>query len=72
VARRPPQLTWAGISRGVGVFIALVLLFSWLVATFVHVTLDRTVTLAFLGLATTLVGGPSGWQLVRRNGESSK
>lgn len=67
-----PAWTWATLSRTVGLTIVLVLLVAFLIGFFAHIELDRTLTLAFLGIASGLIGLPSGWQLVRRNGEGSK
>lgn len=45
-----------------------VLFLAFILATEFGRPLDRAVVLAFLGVSSTLIGLPSGWQLVRRNG----
>jgi hypothetical protein len=52
--------------------IVLALLIAFLIGQFTHRQPDRTLTLAFLGIASGLIGLPSGWMLVRKNGDSSK
>jgi hypothetical protein len=60
------------MSRAIGVMIVLMLLVAFMVSTFVGIVLNTTITLAFLGVATSLIGVPFGWELVRRNGSSSR
>jgi uncharacterized membrane protein len=72
VAPGNPNWTWQEVSRAVGLTIVLVLLIVFCIGFFAHVDLDRTITLAFLGIASGLIGLPSGWQLVRRNGGPPK
>lgn len=71
--------TWQQVSRATGIIMALALLVAFL-ASFVasavgakNARLDPTITLAFLGIASFLIGIPSGVQLVagRRNGSES-
>ena len=63
---------WTQISRAVGLLMVVILLVAFLISNFAGVSLDPTLTLAFLGVASGLIGLPSGWQLVRRNGNSRK
>ena len=67
-----PNWTWAQISRAIGVTIVLLLLVAFMISTFIGIVLNTTITLAFLGVATSLIGVPFGWELVKRNGSSSK
>ena len=66
------SLEWTQISRAIGLTIVLILVAAFMVSTFAGIVLDRTLSLAFLGIASGLIGLPSGWQLVRRNGNSRK
>lgn len=68
----PPAWTWQQISRAVGLTIVLVLLVVFVISFFTKITLDTTLTLAFLTIASFLLGAPSGFQLlIRRNGDGS-
>lgn len=60
--------TWANVSRAVGIFVILSLLLAFLASFIIDRPLDPVVTGAFLGIATLLIGGPSGLQAVLRNG----
>ena len=51
-----------------GIFIILSLLLAFLASFVLDRPLDQVVTGAFLGVATLLVGGPTGLQAVLRNG----
>jgi len=44
------------------------LLVAYLVATVLGKHLDAPIALAFLSIATGLVGVPSGWTLIKRDG----
>lgn len=57
--------TWQGVSRLSGLTIVTALLISFLSGQ----TLDRTLALAFLGIASGLLGLPGGYAIVRRNNE---
>lgn len=72
MTHRTTTPTWAQISRSVGLTIVLILLVVFVIGFFTGVSLDRPITLAFLAFASGLIGLPSGWQLVRRNGDSSR
>ena len=63
----PIEWTWANISRAIGVLIIVSLLGAFLAAFILQRTLNTTVVLAFLGVATSLIGLPSGLQVVLRN-----
>ncbi len=65
-------LTWTQASRVIGVSIILILLAAFMVSTFAHIKLDATVVLAFLGIATTLIGVPAGWNIVIRRQDNGK
>ena len=54
---------WQKISRTAGLVIVLVLLTSFLLGR----NLDRTITFAFLGIASGLLGLPGGYSIVKRN-----
>jgi hypothetical protein len=43
-----------------------------MVSTFAEIRLDSTVVLAFLGVATTLIGVPAGVNIVIRRQDNSK
>jgi hypothetical protein len=62
---QPPPRFWQQLSLLAGLLIVLALLPVYLLG----LKRDPTVTLAFLGVATTLIGLPAGWQLVKRNGQ---
>lgn len=71
----PPEkarLTWTNVSRAIGVWIILCLLAAFMVSTFAEIRLDSTVVLAFLGVATTLIGVPAGVNIVIRRQDNSK
>jgi hypothetical protein len=72
VARQPIAWTWANVSRAVGITVILSLLVAFLAAFVIDRPLDPVVTGAFLGVATLLVGGPSGLQAVLRNGSGEQ
>ena len=71
MTRRVPSPTWQQISRSIGLTIVIVLLVAFLISVYTGVVLDKSLTLAFLGIASALIGLPTGWQLVRRNGSSN-
>jgi hypothetical protein len=56
------------ISRLAGLVIVFALLILFLVSSALGKSVDHATTLAFLGIATGLLGIPAGWYLVRRNG----
>ena len=60
--------TWANISRAVGILIIVSLLLAFLASFVLDRPLDQVVTGAFLGVATVLIGGPTGLQVALRNG----
>jgi hypothetical protein len=64
--------TWQVICRALGVSIITVLFAVEMISAFVaSVNPDRTVALAFLGIAAALVGIPSGYRLlVSRDGST--
>jgi hypothetical protein len=47
------------------------LLIGYLIAQAVGRHLDAPIALAFLSIATGLVGAPSGWLVIKRNGLSN-
>jgi hypothetical protein len=51
--------------------IIFALLVGYLVAQAVGKHLDAPIALAFLSIATGLVGAPSGWLVIKRNGASN-
>lgn len=66
---RKTHLAWQDLSRLAGLTIVAVLLALFVVGFFAGIALDTPVTLAFLTIASGLIGLPSGVQLVlRRNG----
>jgi hypothetical protein len=71
VQRATVAWTWANISRAAGLFVILSLLMAFLASFIIDRPLDPVVTGAFLGVATLLVGGPSGLQAVLRNGNGA-
>lgn len=60
--------TWANVSRAVGIIIILSLLVVFVCSFILDRPLDSVITGAFLGIATLLVGGPTGLRAVRQNG----
>jgi hypothetical protein len=60
------------VSRAIGAAIVLLLFVVFVISFFTHTEIDRTITLAFLTVASGLLGIPSGWQLVKRNGGPPK
>ena len=50
-----------------GLLIVVALLVAFLAGFATGRHLDTTLTLAFLGVASSLIGIPSGWQLIRRD-----
>ena len=70
MAARTPVWTWQTISRIIGLVIIIALLATFMVAFITAKPLNSSLTLAFLGVASGLIGLPSGWQLIRRNGAS--
>jgi len=69
-AKRKPSL-WPTISRASGLAIIFSLLVAYLIAEAFGTRLDAPIALAFLSIATGLVGAPSGWLLIKRNGSSN-
>ena len=62
-------ISWQAISRAVGLTIVLVLFLFFCISTITpRVTIDRTMALSFLGIASALIGIPSGYRLVSRSG----
>ena len=59
------RITWTALSRIIGLVIVIALLVAFLLGR----PLDRPIALAFLGIATGLLGLPSGYSVVKRNGE---
>ena len=74
---RPPRTSWKTVSRTAGLVVVATVLLMWSATTVLGQQMDPAVPLALLGIATLLIGGPSGWQLVvrdtrgRSNGDSS-
>lgn len=62
------EFTWQQISRAAGLTIVIAVLVVYVAG----LKRDTNVTLAFLAVATGLLGLPSAFQIVRRNGGSSK
>lgn len=65
----PIAWTWANISRAVGIIIILSLLLAFLASFILDRPLDQIVTGSFLGVATLLIGGPTGLRVVLPNGK---
>ena len=63
----PSPWTWQEICRVSGLLIVIALLVAFLAGFATGRHLDTTLTLAFLGVASSLIGIPSGWQLIRRD-----
>lgn len=58
-------MTWQETCRIVGLAMIVVLFVSFVVSTIDHdVVVDRPLALSFLGIATALIGLPSGWRLI--------
>lgn len=70
----PRAITWLLISRAAALVIVFTLLIAFLVAAVLHTTLDTTVVIAFLSIASGLLFGPAaGYYLIvkKRNGNGS-
>jgi hypothetical protein len=59
------------VSRALGVFIIVSILVSFIVDDALGRSPDTAISLAFLTIATGLVGIPSGYSIVKRNGSSN-
>lgn len=70
--KRKPRVTWQELCRGVGLLMILVLFVSFVASSIDHdIVIDKPLALTFLGIATTLIGLPSGLRLiVSRNGQT--
>lgn len=66
------RVSWQELCRGVGLLMIVVLFISFVGSTLTRsVVIDRPLALTFLGIATALIGLPSGWRLiVSRNGQT--
>ena len=72
-APSPRAVTWLLVSRVAALVIVFTLLISFVVASMLHETLNSTVVIAFLGIASGLLFGPAaGYYLIvqKRNGAS--
>lgn len=60
---------WQLCSRIVGISIILSLLATFLTSQALNRHVDAPIALAFLGIASGLIGAPDGWIVVRRGNE---
>ena len=60
-------MTWQQVSHAAGLVIVAVVLLLEVASFGFNRDLDTAIPLALLGVATLLLGGPSGLQLVTRN-----
>lgn len=70
---RGNRLAWQEVCRAVGLVMIVVLFVSFVASTIDHgIVIDRPLALTFLGIATALVGLPSGYRLIvaRPNGKN--
>jgi hypothetical protein len=67
----PHRFTWQVVSRAAGLTIVFALLLAFLVEDALGHRINTTVTLAFLTIATGLIGLPSGYTIVKRNESSN-
>ena len=70
----PRAITWLLVSRIAALVIVFTLLISFLVASMLHASLNSTVIIAFLSIASGLLFGPAaGYYLIvkKRNGNGS-
>jgi hypothetical protein len=66
-ARRPtPFLTWQTTSRIAGLAIIFSILIVFLGGQVINRDINSGITLAFLGIASGLVGAPDGFAVIRR------